>query len=221
MAQATFALAKYCLRTVLAAMACGRNVELATSLRQFATQLSQDDLRRLGAYSAARNIENHPDAIRTDRHARSVPRVGPAILKMLKQLGVQDSRDSADQLYIQGVESVFKKYRVEDKAKMTRSSCTLDANRRIARDLREIAQRRDDHTRFPLNKTATAIEAWPTELKTLPQLVAIPNVQLYTARLIIELTFRRPVTCEEQAFAEGAENQSARLQPRRCQASQE
>ncbi len=220
MAQATVALAKKPSHTVPSAMACARNADLAASLRQLAAQLSQDDPRRLAAYSAARNIADHPNIIRTDRDARSVPRVGPAILKMLKQLGVQASHDSADQLYIQGAESILKKRRVEDGDKMMRSSCTLDANRRIARDLRELAQRRDDHTRFSLNRAAGAIEAWPTELKTLPQLVAVPNVQLYTARLVIESSFRRPLTHEEQAFAEGAENQSARLQPCHHQAPQ-
>ena len=81
-------------------MAWSSNAELATGLRQLAAQLSQDDPRRLAAYSAAWNITDYPDIICTDRDARSVPRVGPAILKMLKQLGVQDSRDSADQFYI-------------------------------------------------------------------------------------------------------------------------
>ena len=201
-------------------MACSSNSALAAGLRQLAAQLSQDDPRKLAAWTAARNIADHPDTIHTDRDARSVPRVGPAIVKMLKQLGVQDSCDSADQLYIQGAESILKKRRMEGRAKMMRSSCALDANRRIACDLREIAQRRDDHTRFSLNRAAAAVEAWPTELKTLPQLVAVPNVQLYTARLVIESTFQRPLTREEQAFAEGAENQLARLQPRHCQASQ-
>jgi len=201
-------------------MACSSNAELATGLRQLAAQLRQDDPRKLAACSAARNIADHPDIIRTDRDARSVPRVGPAILKMLKQLGVQDSRDSADQLYLQGAESILKKRRVEDRAETTRSSRALDTNRRIACDLREIARRRADHTRFSLNRAAAAVEAWPTELKTLPQLVAVPNVQLYTARLVIESTFQRPLTREEQAFAEGAENQSARLQPRHHQLSQ-
>ena len=201
-------------------MSCASNVDLANRLRQLAAQLSQDDPRRLAAYSAARSIADHLAIIRTDRDARSVPRVGPAILKMLKQLGVPDSRDNADQLYIQGAESILKKRRVEDKAKTTRNSRTLDVNRRIARDLREIAQQRDDHTRFSLNRAAASVEAWPTELGTLPHLVAVPNVQLYTARLVIESIFRRPLTCEEQAFAKGAETQSARLKAHCRKASQ-
>lgn len=202
------------LEHVLAAMSCAGNADLADRLRQLAAQLSQTDPRRLAAYSAARNIAEHPCIIRTDRDARSVPRVGPAILKMLRQLGIQGSRDSADQLYIQGAENILKKRCVQDMSPMTRSACGLDANERIARDLREIAQRRDDHTRFSLNRAAATVEAWPTELKTLPQLVAAPNVQLYTARLVIESIFRRALTCEEQAFAEGAGNQQARLQAR-------
>jgi hypothetical protein len=205
---------------VLAAMSCVGNADLADRLRQLAAQLSEADPRRVAAYSAARSIAEHPDIIRTDRDARSVPRVGPAILKMLKQLGIQGSRDSADQLYIQGAGSILKKRCVQDRAQMARNACGLDANKRIARDLREIAQRRDDHTRFSLNRAAATVEFWPTELKTLPQLIAIPNVQVYTARLVIESIFRRALTCEEQAFAEGAENQQARLQARCRQAPQ-
>ena len=196
------------------------NAELAAGLRQLAEKLAQDDPRRLAAHSAARNIADHPIAIRTDKDARAVPRVGPAILKMLKLLGVRNSQDGDDQLYIQGAETILKKRRMEENATAMQPSHVLNANWRIAKHLREIAQCRSDHTRFSLNRAAAAVETWPAELKTFPQLVAVPHVQLYTAHLIIESMFKRTLTREEQAFADGAANQSARLQQGRRQPSQ-
>ena len=64
------------------------NKEIARSLRQRGHELPESSKTRYGLFIAAKNIENHPTPLTTDREAREVPRVGSTIVNILMELGL-------------------------------------------------------------------------------------------------------------------------------------
>ena len=183
-------------------MACACNVDLAAKLKQLASQFSKDDRRKLAACAAARNIAEHPLPIHTADDARAVSRVGPVILKLLKNFGVEDPRASGHRCHSPGTESDCKKHRTQDKtAEMSQPTSVPDFNLRLASDLRKMAT--DHPIRLAI---ADAVQKHSEELKTLQKLSCVSFVRMQDARFIIESVIKRELTPAEKAFADGVES---------------
>jgi len=109
--------------------------------------------------------------------------VGPAVLKMLRSLGVKDSLAGADRPCSQGMESALKKHRAQiAPTEVLQPSGVPDFNQRLARDLRKMAP---DHPAYFLDSIADDLEnprlsdryGLSEDPKTLQLLLRVPWVR--------------------------------------------
>ena len=122
-----------------------QNKELARILRQRGHELPECSRTRYGLFLAAKNIENHPTPLMTDKEAREVPRVGPTIVNVLLERGLlQASSSRHDRLYLMGADSVTPARRHQlASAPPPVISAGCDANVNLARRLRKFAKDKD------------------------------------------------------------------------------
>ena len=185
-------------------MACACNVDLAADLKALASQLSPDDPRKRAASAAARNIAKYSAPIRTAEDAAFIPRVGPAVLKMLERFGIESIRSTLKRGCSPEAESILRKRRVQTTvSEMPRPSGVSEFNRNLAADLRKMAP---GHPSPLLGAIADAVQDRPQDAGTLQLLMSVPYVRPRSARFIVESVFKRQLTPAEKAFAEAVEN---------------
>ena len=185
-------------------MACACNVDLAASLKERASQFSQDDPRKMAAYAAARNIAEHPAPIHTAEDAAVIPRVGPVVLKMLRSFGIESTHSGVTRGCSPEAQSTLQKRRAQTTAsEMPLLSFVSHFNRHLASDLRQMAP---EHPSFLLNAIADAVQDRPEDARTLQLLMSVPHVRPRSARCIVKAVFKRNLTPAEKAFVEGIED---------------
>jgi len=185
-------------------MACACNVDLAANLRELASQLSQDDPRKMAAYVAARNIAEHSAPIHTAEDAAGIPRVGPVVLKMLQGFGIESMRSAFKRGCSPEAQSTLRKRRMQTTAsEMPQPSRVSNFNRQLASDLRKMAP---NHPSFLLNAVADAVQDRAEDAGTLQLLMSVPYVRPRSARFIVDSVFKRKLTPSEKAFVEGIED---------------
>ena len=190
-----------------------RNKELARSLRQRGHELPEGSKTRVGLFVAAKNIENHPTPLTTDKEAREVPRVGPTIVNILLELGwLTASSSKRDRAYIMGADSVTPVRRQQlAHAPITMTSAGCDANIKLACRLRKFAKEKDPCFRTSIMRAADQIEKRPVEVESLQQCYDIPGVNTHLAKLIIKEIMGRSLRDDEEYFLEGAEGKRRKM----------
>ena len=182
-----------------------QNQEIARGLRQRAHELPPGDRKRYALFIAAKNIESHHAAIETDKQAREVKRVGPAVVNELMGLGVKASSSKRDRLYIEGANMVLptKRHQLAT-VQTTQPLLNCEFNAGIALSLRKVAERKDGGFRAAILTAAKRIAQWPTELDTIQKCMAVPGVKASLATMIITEVVCRELHEDEKAFLKGA-----------------
>ena len=190
-----------------------RNKQLAWSLRQRGHELPENSKTRYGLFIAAKNIENHPTALTTDKEAREVPRVGSVIVNMLLEWGLlQASSSNRDRQYVMGADSVTPARRHQLAcAPPPVTSATCDTNVKLAGRLRKFAKEKDRCFRTSIMQAADHIEKHPREIENLQQCFEVPGVSAHFAKMIVTEVMGRSLRDDEEAFLEGAEGKRRKV----------
>ena len=190
-----------------------RNKELARSLRERGHELPESSRTRYGLFIAAKNIENHPTPLITDKDAREVPRVGPIIVNVLMERGLlQASSSRHDRLYLMGADSVTPARRHQlARAPTPVISARCDANVKLACRLRKFAQEKDHCFRTSIMQAADHIEKRSVRIESLQQCLEVSGVKAHLAKMIITEVMGRSLRDDEEAFLEGAEGKRRKV----------
>ena len=187
--------------------------ELARSLRERGHELPESSRTRYGLFIAAKNIENHPTPLTTDKEAREVPRVGPTVVNVLMEQGLLQAASSRrDRLYLMGADSVTPARRHQlARAPTPVTSAECDANVKLACRLRKFAQEKDHCFRTSIMQAADHIEKRAVRIESLQQCLEVSGVKAHLAKMIITEVMGRSLRDDEEAVLEGAEGKRRKL----------